>query len=362
MVKLVKKSDIPVLEKVLIIAIPSEKKMEQIREKTWKDEIDFDNYELALQDPKNQNFVAMFKERQPFTIVSGEVTVAGESFIADITITADHGKLRFAKVVKRYSTQPISKEDMIKFSKETEDFKSMFKSKWKDVTDYFSEWKPLSNAIFGVRETWNDCGAFQNFVFYKVENKVFAIRVALAEGKTKRIDDYNKKNVGEVLFTIKSEDVIEPSIHFGFVGNDVVKTTNLKMSYDERILSKEILYPEWSEEETCEGGQFYYFDSFGIWFEVPSLNLKVNTTFDCGITLIVERPKGFTNPQEMEIDKCPITCTVQYVKLDNRTTFVEKNYLFKVKILSYSEPTFRKRISGYSSYGDAENRRNGVDS
>lgn len=362
MAKLIKKCDIPILEKVLIVAIPSEKKLQNIREKTWINEINFDDYAFAMQDPKNQNFIAMFTERTPVTIVEGNVSVAGESFIADIIVTANHGKLRFAKVVKRYNTEIISKEDLIKFSKENEDFRSMFRCGWRDVIDNFSSWKLLPNAIFGVKEVWNDCGAFQNFVFYKVDGKVSAIRVALAEGRTQRRDEYSKENVGEILFTVKSEDVITPSVHIAFnKAGDVVKTTKLKMSFDERILQQEIIFPEWSVEEMTVGGQFYSTDSDGIWFEVPSLNLKPNTTFGSK-AFICERPTGFPNPQGMEIDKCSMVCTVQYLKIDNRESFVEQNYLYKIKILNYGEPIFRNSISGYSSYGDAENRRNGVDS
>jgi hypothetical protein len=248
-------------------------------------------------------------------------------------VTKDMGNIRFAKIVKTYATQPITKQDLISFSKENEDFNSMFRAMWKDVSDNFYVWRPLKNALFGYKEVWNDCGAFSNYVFYKVEGKISAIRVRKAEGSDKRTDDYDKENVGELFLTVNSEDVVSPTTHFSFdeKGN-VVETSKLMMYYDQRVLSSQTIVPEWSQWEESQGGQFYSTKSDGIWFEIKSLDFKVNTTFDCGITYIVSRPEGFPNPEGQEINKCPIKCRVRHFKIAGATSFRERNYLYQVEI------------------------------
>lgn len=350
------------MKKILLVAVPNEKKLRGILtdpNMEWEEK--HAKYHEALVDPQNLQYVAVFEDREPFTIVNGKVRE--RSLVADIEITKDMGNIRFARIVKTHKTQPITKQDMIQFSKENKDFEQMFRSLWKDVTDTFYEWKLLSNAIFGKKEVWNDCAAFTYYVFYKVDNKVSAIRVRKAEGKVERKNTYEKENVGEVLFTIKSEDVVPVTIDYRFDGNgNMVKAEKLVMHYDVRVLSSEIITPEWSEWEEGIGGQFYATKSDGIWFEIKSLDLRVNTTFDCSITYIVSRPEGFENPQGQEIDKCPIKCRVRYIKVANATSWVANNYRFQVEILEYQEPSFRAISRGYSSYGSADERRNGVES
>ena len=80
-----------VIEKIVIAATISQKKLSKPQELMGKGEITFDDYLECMEDPKYYQYQAIFSDRQAITIVNGDVSLINDIFIADIEIIKAFG-------------------------------------------------------------------------------------------------------------------------------------------------------------------------------------------------------------------------------------------------------------------------------
>ena len=348
-------------EKILLVSVENKKKIEPL-DKQWRDgKVSYEYLMAEVEKNANRQYQAMFVDRQPLTIVNGLVTK--KSLIADIEIIKDFGNVRFAKIVKVHTTEPITIEDLVAYDKACVQshysVQSIFYCFYGSQEDIFYKWLPLPNAIYGVRYL----GARhekRHAVYYKVEGSIYRITSGMAEGDPRK-DKPNKENVGDVAFVVNSEDRISPTSIFTMSENTVLKNTV--------ILSgrwvKKTLHSEpteelvWSEPEIAEGSKISDTNDKKVEIFVPSLGVYVPND---GTKTHVILPKMEETPNGMEIDELPLKATVQYVKVAD-TAFKQENYLYKVVVTECSDKaTWKKKTVYYSSYGDGDNRRSGIDS
>lgn len=329
---------------------------------------------------KHYNYYAIVDGRATF--VKGFVRNKDEIRVAKIAITGEskNGNAQFGKVIEFLDFLPISKAEFIEYMKSDASPGSLFANSWqftdviyqycktdyeKNGDDYVSIKKEYDILVCNVSVPLNSF----NYGFYKTKYGIKNLPFSKLSFSFSHQSFYASEH--KVAFEIKcKDDIVKPTTiteqlfeldadnnTHNLTIREVTgyKTSNIRKNhkdFHEIVSVKELDVPEYIYIDDFAGSMFYG----ELWaFSIKTSELSFNTTFWDKSRIHIRKFPPFVTEADVSYDSVAISGKLyKHPTLD--FYYIDVINMGELKI---KPPT---RSSGYSSYGDAENRRNGVDS
>ncbi len=297
-----------------------------------------------------------------FTIIDGKATVINNPVnhrtnyrFGKVRITKDLGNIQFGVVTEWVETLPISKEELVEFFGKTDGiYLSSYHAQFTDT--FYSKAEYMNTLVSRVSVPGNSF----TMAFYKTKYGIEYSSYSSFIGSFKATTAYWMQNIQptvEISFkdwhqpaTITEFRKTEEGIKFyevtGWRDSIIWKT---KKDFFEIISEKEVLIEIPINGIEITGKLFYGgFTAFCV------VGTGLNTT--CG-----DSHRCFIR-NHPEVEFTPPTTDMQWDSIEFTGIMFEANGFYIIDVTTVGELKYCKRTYGYSSYGDTENRRNGIDS